>query len=211
MDNINPEALEAFSINEAYENAWQQSLSDRIANAVAGKFSTPVSQIPPDVLQHIKSQERKISELQQQLSQVSVKADTSYNYVTPRRATQLDLVKLFGNEKIDLNPTARTPIDDMKRELLTFALSKRVDINWKEIPSLLKDGLGLDKKCFNGSYCYEGGRLRPSVAGQEVGKQPSKQPGSTLPTVSMSPQTPRSPTMTGTGTTSPAPVISNRQ
>lgn len=184
MNNIDPEAIEAFSINEAYENAWQQALSDKIAQAVAGKFSTPVNQIPSDVLHHIKSQEQKIVELQQQLAQVSAKAETSYNYVTPRRVTQLELIKLYGHERLELNPTARTPIEDMKRDLLTYALQKKVDINWKEIPSLLKDGLGLNKKCFNGAYFYEGATL--------------KQPG-----VSMFINSPRTPM---NGAMSPPPV-----
>ena len=181
--DINPEALEAFSINEAYENSWQQALSDKIAYAVAGRLSTPVNQIPSDVLQHIKSQEQRINELQQQLSQVSIKADESYNYVTPRRATQLDLIKLFGRERVELNPTARTPIDDMKRELIPFALARKVDINWQEIPSLLKQGLGLVKKNTGGAYYYEGGRL----------KQPESSPGTVnLPAVNIIPQSSRS-------------------
>ena len=194
MNNIDPEALEAFSINEAYDNLWQQTLSDKIAQAVAGKMSTPVNQIPSDVLQHIKAQEERINELQQQLSQVSIKAEASYNYITPRRSTQLDLIKLFGNERIELNPTARTPIDDMKKDLIPFALARKVDINWQEIPGLLKDGLGLIKKCSSGLYYYEGGRLKAS---KPVGLQ--------------SVNVLQSSTNSMSGATSPAPIMMNRQ
>lgn len=142
MSDIDPESLEAFNMAYTFRNQ----------NIDSGKLV--------EIINTINLQNRIIEELQTQMKQLNQKTNSSYEYISPRRLVQIDLVKLFGKERLDLNPTFKISNDDIKKALLEYSSSRNVDITWREIPNLLKDVLGLNKKPSNGNYYYEGARLK---------------------------------------------------
>jgi hypothetical protein len=102
-------------------------------------------------------QEAKIAELEQRLTQTSLKTS---EFIDPRQEFQLGIVKMFVQEKLELNPTARAPLDEIKNSLLLYAKDRGCDINYKEVPGLLLKAAGLKRKESNGKTYYEGCRMK---------------------------------------------------
>lgn len=170
MDDIDPESLEAFNLNETCEQLQNQALAESIANILHQQQlqyqqqQQVVQKTPNEYIQQILNQNKEIESLKQQLSKLTQESSQVASYVHPRKASQLDLVKLFIRERIDLVPTGRIFIDDMKSDLMPFAKRKGVDINYKEIPSLLFQASNklITKSNTGGKYYYSGCSLRSS-------------------------------------------------
>jgi len=155
-----PEFISAVNLHTMYNEMQQQQLAEKIAQRLS---QSSVSALPPDVMAYIKQQEAKIAELEQRLAQTSKKTD---EYIDPRQAYQLNIVKMFIQEKLELNPTARARLDEIKNPLITYAKDRGCDINYKEVPGLLYKAAGLKRKESNGKTYYEGCRVKnPSPLG----------------------------------------------
>ena len=155
-----PEFISAVNLHTMYNEMQQQQLAEKIAQRLS---QSSVSALPPDVMTYIKQQEAKIAELEQRLAQTSKKTN---EFIDPRQEYQLGIVKMFVQENLELNPTARVRLDEIKDPLLVYAKDRGCDINYKEVPGLLLKAAGLKRKESNGKTYYEGCRMKtPSPVG----------------------------------------------